>query len=147
MSEIQKENEEEIIEQSIFGRNQFQELIEWLKARKMFLINCEITGMYNQTEQFFKGRGVILKRYDGQVFPNTIYILLNEGDIGKDDILIGRRIIEITNQQPIQPFQAFAFAQLDISELPETITPNVFVLENSFKKDLQHQIFFRNREF
>ncbi|MHA1775689.1 MAG: ABC transporter ATP-binding protein [Promethearchaeota archaeon] len=147
MSEIQKENEEEIVEQSIFGRNQFQELIEWLKARKMFLINCEITGMYNQTEQFFKGRGVILKRYDGQVFPNTIYILLNEGDIGKDDILIGRRIIEITNQQPIQPFQAFAFAQLDISELPETITPNVFVLENSFKKDLQHQIFFRNREF
>ncbi len=147
MGTVQDDIEEEIVEQSIFGRNQFKELIEWLQARKMFQIRCEITGMYNLTEQFFKGKGVILKRYDGRVFPNTVYILLNEGDIGKDEILIGRRIIEVTNQHLIQPFQTFGMNQLEISELSEAIAPNVFVLENSFKKDLQHQTFFRNREY
>lgn len=147
MEKLNEKGNEEIVEQSIFGKNQFRELLEWLDARKTFLIQCEITGTWNQTDQFFKGRGSVLKKYDGRLFTDSVYILLNEGDIGKENILIGRRIIEIKNRHPIQPFQTFGMNQLDIAEIPEVINPNVYVLKNYFRKDLQNRTFFRNREF
>ncbi|MHA1511516.1 MAG: hypothetical protein ACTSRX_07335, partial [Promethearchaeota archaeon] len=72
------------------------------------------------------------------------FVILHEGDIGKEDILIGRRIIEINNTKKIKPYQNGKESSQNINEV---IEPNVFVLRNNFKKDLENRIFFHKSEF
>ncbi|MCP4764054.1 MAG: hypothetical protein GY870_19935, partial [archaeon] len=84
--------DQDIVEESIFGANQFDELIDWSLDRRNFEIYCNITGKWLLNDKFFKGRGKLLKKYDGSIFSDSIYILLEEGDLGKEDILIGRKV-------------------------------------------------------
>lgn len=138
--------EGEIEEQSIFGENQFDELIEWIFDRKNFEIYCNITGKW-ATGEFFKGRGKVLKRYDGNIFTNSLYILLEEGDLGKEDILIGRKVIRIDRPSTFSAQKIGRniqkLIQRDTPDVPAVLTPNTYVLTNRFKKDLQNQVFFR----
>jgi ABC-type multidrug transport system ATPase subunit len=142
-------NQEEIVERSIFGENQFNEMIQWIRDRQNLELQCQITGKWSITGEFFKGHGRILKRYDGSIFPTDLYILLDEGDIGKEQILIGRRIVHIQSKKAIIPFhylQKIAgknLSLLDNEQFNEAIDPNVFVIENHFKKDMQSSVFFR----
>ncbi|MHA1585571.1 MAG: ABC transporter ATP-binding protein [Promethearchaeota archaeon] len=140
---------EEIHEQSIFGKRNFYEMLDWIKSRKGFEIKCQITGNWTQTGEFFKGMGVILKRSDGNLYTDTLHILLTEGDIGKNDILIGRRVIEIRASRPIQAISRLKINRSlkEIKDIPQTIDPNVYILDNTFKKDKQERIFFRNKDF
>ncbi|MHA1718398.1 MAG: hypothetical protein DRO88_11635 [Promethearchaeia archaeon] len=133
-----------IYEEATFGASQFKDMIEWIKNRKGFELECKVTGEWSSSKDFFKGSGFILKDPSGNIRENTIYVILHEGDIGKEDILIGRRIIEINKSRKIKPFQYEVETQQKIFEI---IEPNVFVLRNFFKKDLQNRIFFRNSEF
>lgn len=139
------EKEEEIIEKSIFGENQFDEMIQWMIDRKGYEIYCSITGNWI-TNQFFKGKGRVLKKYDGNIFFNSIFILLEEGDIGKEDILIGQKIIEIKRPRA-QAARRLGRRIVDRifrePDAPSVLTPNTFSLENRFKKDLQNHVFFR----
>ena len=146
---IRNQDEEEIVEQSIYGESQFREMIRWLKDRQGFELSAQITGSWLQTGDFFKGRGKVLKKFDGTMFDSRFFLLLNEGNMGKDDILIGRRIVEISSRKPIKPFQTFTQSmdkELKDS-IEESIRPNVFVFDNSFKKDTQNQVFFRNEDY
>ncbi|MHA1520587.1 MAG: ABC transporter ATP-binding protein [Promethearchaeota archaeon] len=144
-------NTEEIIEESIFSKRQIVDMLDWVNARRGFELNCQITGNWSHTGVFFKGHGKILKKFDGSIFQDRFYLFLTEAVLGKDDMLIGRRVIEIQYKQRLQPLQIIRetkkkFEKNDIN-LPEIIEPNVFVLRNAFKKDLQNQLFFRNRDF
>ncbi len=131
-------------EEATFGVSQFKDMLEWINNRKDFELECKITGEWSTTKNFFKGSGYILKHPSGNINEKTLFVILHEGDIGKEDILIGRRIIEINDSKKIHPYQnGKEFSQ----ELYEIIKPNVFVLRNYFKKDLQHRIFFRDSEF
>jgi hypothetical protein len=153
LKNLDQENEEEIVEQSIFGEGQFKEMIKWMTQRQNYELNCQVTGKWNRTNDFFKGRGKILKKFDGKVFPDALYILLNEGNLGKEDILIGRRIIEITPSRNIQLFSRFKktldrfVKKEDIYEAPENLNPNIFMIEHAFKKDNQNRNFFRDSEY
>ena len=139
---------EEIVEQAIFGKNQFKEMIAWIKNRKGFQLECRLTGNWTQTGQFFKGNGILLKRHDGNIFPDSLYILIQEADIGKSNILIGRRIIEVRSSLPIKPFQRKERRKIDaLKKIPEIIEPNVFIINNRFKKDMQNRNFFRSKDF
>jgi len=136
--------EDQPYEEATFGASQFEEMSEWVNNRKGFELECKITGEWSTTKNFFKGSGFILKHSSENIIENTLFIILHEGDIGKEDILIGRRIIEINKSKKIQPYQN----ENDSSqELNEVIEPNVFVLRNYFKKDLENRIFFCNSEF
>ena len=131
-------------EEATFGASQFENMSEWINFRKDFELECRITGEWRLTKNFFKGSGNILKNSLGDINENKLYIILYEGDIGKEDMLIGRRIIEINNTKKIHSYQNGIENSLEFNEL---IEPNVFVLRNYFKKDLQNRIFFRNSEF
>ena len=131
-------------EEATFGASQFKDMSEWINNRKEFELECKITGEWSTTKNFFKGSGYILKHSLGNINENTLFIILYEGDIGKEDILIGRRIIEINESKIIQPYQ---IGKENSQELNEIIEPNVFVLRNNFKEDLQNRIFFRSSEF
>src|SRR6056297_1025546 len=89
--------DEKIAEESIFGNSssQFRDMLSWLKERQAFEIFGKITGTWKDTGEFFKGKGKVLKKFDGTIFNKKLYLLLNEGNLGKENILIGRRIIEI----------------------------------------------------
>ena len=147
-----KLDEEEIVEESVFGNTQFEEMIEWVKERANFELQCKVTGKWTQTGDYFKGEGKLLKRYNGNIFETGLYVLINEGNLGKEDILIGRRIIEIFPKKAIQPFEGLKGSLSkkkpgrEVGEY-ESIDPNVFVIENGFKKDIQNQVFFRNSEY
>lgn len=136
----------DIEEQSIFGENQFDELIQWIFDRKNFEIYCNITGKW-ATGDFFKGKGKILKRYDGNIFTTSLYVLLEEGDLGKEDILIGRKVIRIKRPSTLSARKIGRniqkIIQKDTPDVPAVLTPNTYVLTNRFKKDLQNQVFFR----
>ncbi len=146
MSEI----EHEIVEESIFGQKQFNELIQWLNDRKSYEVHGDITGMWIVSDSYFKGRGRILKKYDGTVFQRELYIFFEEGDIGKEDILLGRKIahvkspsalLSISKVESVQSLVIGAGSQR--FEKPPVIAPSTYVLKNFFKKDLQNQVFFR----
>lgn len=147
--DIKSNESDEIVEEAIFGSNQFREMLNWIKSRKGFQLHCKITGNWTQTGEFFKGNGIILKKFNGEVFQDALYLLLQEGDIGKSNILIGRRIIRIQDKQVIHPFQSSSkFINSNIyKQIPQTIEPNVFVIENYFKKDMQNQNFFRSKDY
>ena len=143
-------DDDEIIEESVFGINQFKDMIAWLKDRQGYTMDCQITGKWAQTDDFFKGRGRILKKYDGSLFSDTLYLLLNEGNVGKEEILIGRRIIEIHSRKLVEPFKGIKKILKNetlIEQVSETINPNVFVIDNEFHKDVQNRVFFRNSEY
>ncbi|MHA1871881.1 MAG: ABC transporter ATP-binding protein [Promethearchaeota archaeon] len=150
---IKRIEDEEIVEESVFGEYQFDEMIEWLNQRNNFNIKCEITGVWTLTNEFFKGKGIILKKYDGTIFYNKLYILLEEGDLGTDNILIGRKIIEISRPIQIAPLKKLAIISKNIKKIVnrrrkmpadiELLKPNTYVLKNSFKKDMQNKVFFR----
>ena len=82
----QQAQEEEIVEKSIFGEGQFDEMIEWIIDRQNMELNVQVTGNWVDTDEFFKGRGKILKKFDGTIFPTDLYILLTE-EIGKGEHL------------------------------------------------------------
>ncbi len=65
-------------------------MVAWMAERQSLELHCQITGKWVSTNEFFKGSGKILKRHDGKIFPNEVYILLSEGDLGKEEMLIGR---------------------------------------------------------
>ena len=136
--------DDSIYEEATFGASQFKDMIEWINFRKGFELECKITGEWSASKDFFKGSGQILKNSLGNIHENKLFVILYEGDIGKEDILIGRRIIEINKTKKILPFQ---YEKENRQNLFELIEPNVFVLRNYFKKDLQNRIFFRNSEF
>jgi len=131
-------------EEATFGASQFEKMSEWINNRKGFELECKITGEWSPTKNFFKGSGNILKHSLEDINENTFFIILYEGDIGKEDMLIGRRIIEINKTKIIHPYQNGNENSLEFNEI---IEPNVFVLRNYFKKDLQNRRFFRNTEF
>ncbi len=137
-------DDDRIFEEATFGASQFKNMISWINFRKGFELECKITGEWSTSKNFFKGSGQILKNSSGNIHENKLFIILHEGDIGKEDILIGRRIIEIHKSKKILPFQ---YEKENKQKLSEIIEPNVFVLRNYFKKDLQNRIFFRNSEF
>ncbi len=141
---LQTSKDDRIFEEATFGASQFKDMIDWINFRKDFELECKITGEWSSTKDFFKGSGHILKDPSGKSHENTFFVILYEGDIGKEDILIGRRIIQINKSRKIQPFQYDKEKTQDIFEI---IEPNVFVLRNYFKKDLQNRIFFRNSAF
>jgi len=142
---LHSNNEDQPSEEATFGISQFKDMSEWINRRKSFELECKITGEWSNTKNFFKGSGYILKHPSGNINENTLFIILHQGDIGKEDILIGRRrIIEINKSEIIQPYQD---GKDSSHELNEVIEPNVFVLRNNFKKDLQNRIFFRKSEF
>ncbi|MHA1731409.1 MAG: ABC transporter ATP-binding protein [Promethearchaeota archaeon] len=124
----------ELVEESIFGENQFDDIIEWARARQGHELLVRVTGMWRDSGEFFKGRGLYLKKWDGSTFPNDIYVLLTEGDLGRDNILMGRRVIHFP-----KPKKKRAADDLEL-------TPNTTVLENRFKRDLQDRVFFRADE-
>ena len=136
--------DDRIYEEATFGETQFKNMIEWINFRKGFELECKITGEWSNSKDFFKGSGHILKNSSGNIHENSLFVILYEGDIGKEDILIGRRIIEINKSKKILPFQ---YEKEKTQKLFGIIEPNVFVLRNYFKKDLQNRIFFRNSEF
>ena len=136
--------EDQPYEEATFGASQFEEMSEWVNNRKGFELECKITGEWNTTKNFFKGSGYILKHSSENIKDNTFFVILHEGDIGKEDILIGRRIIEINNTKKIQPYKNGKESSQNINEI---IEPNVFVLRNNFKKDLENRIFFHRSEF
>ncbi|MBD3352969.1 MAG: ATP-binding cassette domain-containing protein, partial [Candidatus Lokiarchaeota archaeon] len=136
---------DELEEKSIFGETQFDEMIQWIEDRKNFIIECEITGKWI-TDKFFKGKGRLLRKYDGTNFTRSLYILLEEGELGKDDILIGRKVIRIKRPRALAARRLGRNVINVLSrepESPEMLSPNTFVLKNQFKKDLQNQVFFR----
>ncbi|MHA1340277.1 MAG: ABC transporter ATP-binding protein [Promethearchaeota archaeon] len=136
---------EDIVERSIFSETQFDEMIDWLDERKNYEIYCNLTGRWF-TNEFFKGKGKVLKKYNGNIFYNSLYILLEEGDLGKEDILIGRKIIQIKKPSILPARKLGKHLRKLIArdpEAPELLLPNTFELENHFKKDMQHQVFFR----
>jgi hypothetical protein len=141
---LHSNEEDQTYEEATFGVSQFKDMSEWIDSRKDFELECKITGEWSTTKNFFKGSGYILKHSSENINENTLFLILHEGDIGKEDILIGRRIIEINNSKKIQPYQNGKESSQDLNEI---IEPNVFVLRNYFKKDLQKRIFFRNSEF
>ena len=152
MSQI-TENEQEIVEESIFGQKQFNEMIEWLNERKSYEVQGEITGIWTISDSFFKGRGRILKKYDGSVFQKEVFVFFEEGTIGKEDILLGRKVAHIrrssamlsmTDIESVQSFVIGAGSQR-YEKIP-VILPSTYVLKNYFKKDLQNQVFFRGEQ-
>ena len=70
-----------------FRQNQFNEMLNWMIDRQNVELDCKITGKWMQSGEFFKGSGKVLKRFDGKIFPKDLYILLTEGDIGKEKLL------------------------------------------------------------
>jgi len=136
---------EEIVERAIFNEMQFDEMIDWLEERKNYEIDIKLTGKWF-TNEFFKGNGKILKNYNGNIFYNSIYVLLEEGDLGVENILVGRKVIEIKRPRILGAKKLGKNIQKLLKrsfETPELLIPNTFELENHFKKDLQHQVFFR----
>ncbi|MHA1110625.1 MAG: ABC transporter ATP-binding protein [Promethearchaeota archaeon] len=147
------ENEQEIVEESIFGQKQFSEMIEWLKERNNYEVQGEISGMWTISDSFFKGHGRILKKYDGSVFQKEIFIFFEEGSIGKEDILLGRKVAQVKrpsavlSMSGIESVQSFVIgAGSQRFEKPPVILPSTYVLRNHFKKDLQNQVFFRGEQ-
>jgi ABC-2 type transport system ATP-binding protein len=147
------EQEQEIVEESIFGKNQFNEMIHWLNERKNYEIYGQITGTWMLTDSFFKGRGRILQKYDGTVFQKDVYIFFEEGEIGKEDILLGRKIAHVKRSSSVlstsdsEPTQSFVIGSgFQRYDKPPVINPSTYVLQNYFKKDLQNQVFFRGEQ-
>jgi len=144
-------DDEEIIEESVFSKRQIDGMLDWVNARKSFELNCNITGTWSLTGAFFKGQGKILKKFDGSIFQDRFYLFLTEAELGKDEMLVGRRVIEIQYKHRLLPLQIIRKTakklERTVQNPPEIIEPNVFVLQNAFKKDLQNQTFFRNRDF
>ena len=146
---VQSVQDEEIVEKSIFGENQFDEMIDWIIDRQNMELNVEVTGKWVDTNEFFKGKGKILKKYDGTIFPSELYILLSEGDLGKENILIGRRIIRIKRPTPPISFEKIKklkrkIEKEDIPTIEESLQLNLISIENRFKKDIQNRVFFRS---
>ncbi len=142
------EEDDEIVEKSIFGADQFDEMIEWMIDRQSMKLNVQITGTWTQTKEFFKGYGKVLKKHDGVVFPTNLYVLLKEGELGREDILIGRRVIRV--RRPAPPIGMKLVKKMhkmiqnrDLREPEERLIPNTFAFENRFKRDSQDQVFFR----
>jgi ABC-type multidrug transport system ATPase subunit len=158
-------DDDDLIEQSIFAETQFDEMIEWLIDRQNMEITIDITGQWNQTGEFFKGNGSVLKKHDGSVFPTHLYVFLNEGALGVADFMIGRRIIHI----PRPSFNIPSFlvggivdrlkksplaskgllsgrGKLDARRDPmevEALRPNIYSLTNRFRRETQNRVFFR----
>ena len=53
------DSDQKITEESIFGNtaSQFREMISWLKERQVFEIFAKLTGTWNDSKEFFKGKG------------------------------------------------------------------------------------------
>jgi ABC-2 type transport system ATP-binding protein len=125
---------EEIIEESVFSPSIFDDALEWIKERESYVINVEISGTWENTQKFFRGDGLLLKQWTGKMFDNELYIMLIGGQIGEEEILIGRRIIHIN---PPQQKQA-AIKEITFKNL---------LLRNTFIRDSQDRIFFRAGEY
>ncbi len=129
-----EENSDEIIEESVFSPSIFRDALEWIREREPYILNVEISGTWEQTQKFFRGEGQLLKQWTGKTFENEVYIMLTGGQIGEDEILVGRRIIHVTNPEGKEAtIKEIAFKNL--------------LLRNSFIRDTQDRIFFRAGEY
>lgn len=130
---IRKVGVEELIEEAIFSANQFKEIFLWLKDRQNYIIDIEVTGTWFNSE-FLKAKGTLLRKFTSEIFTDELYLLLEEGELGAENILIGRHIVKIPSN----------FRKTKESLL---LYPSIFVLRNSFKVDRQELIFFRGKEY
>ncbi|MBN2154438.1 MAG: ABC transporter ATP-binding protein [Candidatus Lokiarchaeota archaeon] len=148
----QTESEVEIVEESIFGVKQFNDMIEWMNERKNYEIYGKISGKWIVSDSFFKGKGRILKKYDGTIFQRDFYVFFEEGDIGKEEILLGRKVAHVKRSailsgiSDIESVQSLVIRGSQRVEKPPVIIPSIFQLFNYFKKDLQNQVFFRGEQ-
>jgi len=130
---IKKVGVEELIEEAIFSANQINEMFIWLKDRQNYIIDIEITGTWF-TSEFLKAKGTLLRKFTSQIFTDELYLLLEEGELGSEDILIGRHIVKIPR---------------NFKKTKEKLVlyPSIFVLRNSFKVDRQELMFFKGSEY
>ncbi len=125
---------DEIVEESVFSPSIFDDAMQWIKEREPYLLNVEISGTWEQNQKFFRGEGQLLKQWTGSTFENELYIMLTGGQIGEEEILVGRRIIHVTNPEKKEAtIKEIAFKNL--------------LLRNSFIRDTQDRIFFRAGEY
>lgn len=121
-------------EEAIFSESQFDDMVDWARSRQIHEIAARISGYWSHTGEFLKARGLFLKKWDGSVFPRDVYVVFNEGELGKEDFLTGRRIVHVP-----APKKGKYPADCEL-------VPSTFVLENSFRRDLQERVFFRGEE-
>ncbi|HMF34194.1 MAG TPA: ABC transporter ATP-binding protein [Candidatus Lokiarchaeia archaeon] len=126
--------EEEIVEESVFSPNIFDDALDWIKNRQSYMIGVEITGTWDKDKRFLRCEGTLLKQWTGDMFENEIYLMLTSGEIGEDDILVGRRIIRLPNPRDKK------------AGLKELTFQNL-VLRNSFVRDNRDRLFFRVGEY
>ncbi len=132
--ETPEEKSDEIIEESVFSPSIFDDAMQWIKERESYILNAEISGTWVKTQKFFRGEGQLLKQWTGKTFENEIYLMLTGGQIGEDEILVGRRILHVTNPEG---------KEATIKE----IHFNNLLLRNAFIQDTQDRIFFRAGEY
>lgn len=130
---IRKDGMESLIEEAIFSATQLDELFLWLKDRQNYLIEVEITGQWH-TGEYIKAMGVILKKFTSKIYENSLYLLLEEGELGKENLLVGRHIIRIPKNFKKQKEKLM-------------LIPNIIVLKNRFKVDRQELIYYKGKEY
>jgi len=130
---IRRDGMETLIEEAIFSANQMEEIFLWLQDRQNYIIDVEITGQW-YTGEYLKAMGSVLKKYTSENFKSSLYIVLEEGELGKENLLIGRHIVRIPRN-------------LKKHKEKLALIPNIIVLKNRFKVDRQEQIFYRGKEY
>lgn len=129
-----RRTEEEIVEESIFSPAIFNDALEWIKNRESYLLEVEISGIWEQDQKFFRCVGVVLKQWTGAVFDNEIYLMLTGGELDIDEILVGRRIIRVVD--PIDK-------KVGVHE----VSFQNLVIRNTFTRDMRDRCFFRIGEY
>jgi len=140
------------VEEAIFaGIKQFKEIIEWLSVRMDRKIEFRITGTWKGAENYFTASGQLLKRYDGEIFENDLYLLLESGDIRKD-IAINTRFLHFSRPRTINlPKGRFKRKQPkstpDLDDKKDKTEIETIVLLNTFKNDTLDSMFFRKEDY
>jgi len=134
------------VETAIFaGSSQFDEIVVWATARKSQQLTFKITGTWGSQEHLFSAEGIYLKSWRGDVFPNDIYLLLTRARVNqpKGDLYCPRFL---HLQRPRTFIRQKSMHQ---AKFPQKDTDffDTILMENSFQRDLQDSMFYRQKDF
>lgn len=130
------------METAIFaGMAQFNEIIDWLSARKAQIINFRLTGSWGPKEYLMSAEGRVLKSWRGEIFPDDLYLLLTRAKVDQiGEEVFCPRIMHLHYTRTLS-IRATKFPQRDASQF------DTILLENRFQRDLQNTMFFRQEDF
>ncbi|MHA1170037.1 MAG: ABC transporter ATP-binding protein [Candidatus Hodarchaeales archaeon] len=117
--------------------------------RKDKKIAFRITGTWKDPANYFTGSGSLLKKFDGEVFTDDLFLLIEEGAIRKKEKLVVPRFIHFRRPSLlVLPAKRITRGKAtEKRSVDEGIDLETIVLQNTFKSDNLETMFFRKTEY